>query len=184
MKFVTAGIEGVFKIDLDPRGDDRGFFARMFCSMEFEALGLEHQFVQANTSFSSKKGTLRGLHYQKEPHSEDKLVKCLAGAIYDVVLDLRAESETYGKYAAFELTGENRSMVYLPKGCAHGFMTLMPNTEIMYLVSGAYAPQAEAGIRFDDPAFGIDWPFQPNEISEKDLQYSYVQLHPKSNMIL
>ena len=171
MKFITTTIEGVFKIDLEPRFDERGFFARMFCREEFASHGLETKFVQANTSYSADSGTLRGMHYQHPPHSEAKLVKCVQGELYDVVLDLREDSRSFGRYQAFDLTAENRSMVYVPKGCAHGFMTMKPDTEIMYMVSASYSPEAEAGIRYDDPLFNIDWPMVPVEISDKDAGY-------------
>ena len=171
MKFTDSHIDGVYLIDLEPRGDDRGFFARMFCQDEFAQHGLNTVFVQANTSFSAVKGTLRGMHYQRPPHAEAKLVKCVRGALYDVVLDLREGSATFGQYQSFELTAENRSMVYIPEGCAHGFMTMEDNAEIMYLVSASYAPDAEAGVRYDDPHFNIKWPMSPVEISAKDRHY-------------
>ena len=171
MKFTETDITGTYFIDLEPRGDERGFFARMFCQKEFEQRELETTFVQGNMSFSAKAGTLRGLHYQTSPNAEAKLVRCVQGALYDVVLDLRQNSPSYGKHQAFELTAKNRSMVYVPKGCAHGFMSLKPDTEIMYLVSAFYAPEAELGIRFDDPSFAIEWPMAPVEISEKDTTY-------------
>jgi len=171
MKFIPSKIDGVFLIELEKRGDQRGFFSRMFCAEEFASAGLESRFVQANTSFSAESATLRGMHYQRAPHAEAKLVKCVAGALYDVALDLRPDSPSFGKYQAFELTSQNRSMVYIPKGCAHGFMTLLPNSEIMYLVSANYAPEAEDGVRYDDPAFGIEWPLTPSQISAKDISY-------------
>lgn len=175
MKFTKTQIEGVYLIDLQPHGDERGFFARMFCKDEFARHGLNTDFVQANTSFSATKGTLRGMHYQHYPHAEAKLVKCIQGALYDVVLDLREDSDTFGQHQAFELTAENRSMVYIPEGCAHGFMTLEKNTEIMYLVSAFYAPDAESGVRFDDAQFNIPWPMKPGEMSAKDKNYPYYQ---------
>jgi len=181
MKFTNTQIEGVYLIDLQPHGDERGFFARMFCKDEFARHGLSTDFVQANTSFSATKGTLRGMHYQHYPHAEAKLVKCIQGALYDVVLDLRKESDTFGQHQAFELTAENRSMVYIPEGCAHGFMTLENNTEIMYLVSAFYAPDAESGVRFDDAQFNISWPMKPGEMSAKDKNYpDYQDALPKS----
>lgn len=171
MRFSTTNISGVYKIDLEKKTDHRGFFARMFCKEEFAELGLQTDFCQLNTSYSPLRGTLRGIHYQREPSEEAKLVKCLSGCLFDVVLDLRVDSPTYCKHQTFEIDSERRSMVYIPKGCAHGFMTLCPDTEIMYLVSEAYTPGAEAGIRFDDPCFGIEWPMAPKEISIKDASY-------------
>jgi len=180
MKFASTQIKGVYLIDLQRNGDERGFFARMFCKEEFACHGLSTNFVQVNTSFSAKKGTLRGMHYQRYPHAETKLVKCIQGALHDVVLDLREESDTFGQHQAFELTAENRTMVYIPAGCAHGFMTLENNTEIMYMVSAFYAPDAEAGVRFDDVQFNISWPMKPGNISAKDKSYpDYQDALPK-----
>lgn len=171
MKFSETAIVGSYLINLDLRGDRRGFFARTFCENEFQEMGLESRFVQANISYSATEGTLRGLHYQRFPHEEAKLVRCLRGALFDVVLDLRTDSASFGKYHAVELTAKNRLMIYVPQGCAHGFMTLKPSTEIMYLVTSSYSPEAERGVRFDDPTFCIDWPMLPLEISEKDANY-------------
>lgn len=168
MEFTNTEISGVYLISLQSSNDDRGFFARMYCKKEFAQRGLNTDFVQLNTSFSATKGTLRGMHYQHHPNAEAKLVKCFRGAIYDVVLDLRENSETFGQHQGFELTAENRCMLYIPEGCAHGFMTLVSNTEIMYMVSAFYTQSSEGIIRYNDPYFGIKWPTEPSLISKKD----------------
>jgi len=155
-------------IELEKRGDDRGFFARFFCEREFGAEGLETRFVQANNSLSAKKGTLRGMHYQLAPSAEVKVVRCLKGALWDAILDLRPDSPTFLKWFGAELTAENRLMMYVPRGFAHAILTLTDDTEALYLVSDFYAPQEERGIRWNEPRFGIEWPIEPAEISEKD----------------
>jgi dTDP-4-dehydrorhamnose 3,5-epimerase len=171
MRFETTAIAGVTLVELEPRGDDRGFFARLFCAREFEGAGLDPRVLQINDSTSRYRGTLRGLHYQVRPAEETKLVRCIRGALYDVVLDLRPESATYGQYWSGELTAENRRMVFVPRGCAHGFLTLADDTEAMYLVSQPYSPTHERGIRWDDPTFHIEWPFEPLVISDKDRRH-------------
>lgn len=168
MIFNRTPLEGAYTIDLEKRGDDRGFFARMFCEKEFGEAGLETRFVQINNSLSAHKGTLRGMHYQLPPSAEVKVVRCVRGALWDVILDLRAGSPTFGKWFGAELTSENRTMMYVPRGFAHGFVTLTDDTEAMYLVSAFYAPDAERGVRYNDSAVGIDWPVAPVEISDKD----------------
>lgn len=168
MIFNKTPLEGAYTIELEKRGDDRGFFARFFCENEFAAQGLETSFVQVNNSLTAKKGTLRGLHYQLPPASEVKVVRCLRGALWDVILDLRAGSPTFGKWYGTELSAENRTMMYVPRGFAHAFITLTDDTEALYLVSDFYAPEQERGVRFDDPAHGIDWPIAPAEVSDKD----------------
>ena len=168
MIFTETSLAGVTRIDLEKRCDERGFFARSFCADEFAAHGLPTEFVQQNTSFSVTRGTLRGMHYQIAPNAEDKLVRCLRGALFDVALDLRPESPTYLKWQGFELSAENRTQILIPKGVAHGFQTLQDETEICYLVSSRYAPEAERGIRWNDPATGIDWPLEPTVMSDKD----------------
>ena len=174
MRFESTALPGVTLVDLEPRGDDRGFFARLFCSREFEAAGLDPRVLQINDSVSRDRGTLRGLHYQISPAEETKLVRCVRGALYDVVLDLRVDSPTYGRYWAGELSADNRRMVFVPRGCAHGFLTLADDTEAMYLVSHPYSPAHERGIRWDDPAFGIAWPCAPSVISDKDRRHPLV----------
>jgi dTDP-4-dehydrorhamnose 3,5-epimerase len=168
MKFHPAALNGAYLIDLQKRGDDRGFFARMYCETEFREHGLATNFVQINNSLSSKRGTLRGMHYQLPPASEVKVVRCIRGALYDVILDLRPQSPTFGKSFGAELSAENRRMMYVPNGFAHGFLTMTDDTEAFYLVSAAYAPELERGVRFDDPRMNVMWPEPPVEVSGKD----------------
>jgi dTDP-4-dehydrorhamnose 3,5-epimerase len=171
MIFTETPISGAFLIDLEKRGDERGFFARAFCEKEFAAHGLVTQFVQANNSLSALKGTLRGMHYQLAPMAETKLIRCIRGALYDVVLDLRSDSPTFGHSFGAELTAENRTMMYVPKGFAHGFITLVADTEAFYLVDEFYGPAYERGICWNDPRFKISWPLQPSVLSEKDAKH-------------
>ena len=171
MKFTSLPLSGAYLIDLEKRGDDRGFFGRFFCETEFAQHGLLDRFVQINNSLTAKNGTLRGMHYQLPPAAEVKVVRCIHGALYDVILDLRPHSKSFGQSFGAELTAENRTMMYVPQGFAHGFLTLQPDTEALYLVSAAYAPDAERGIRFDDPKFSIRWPVTPSELSDKDRKW-------------
>lgn len=152
--------------------DERGFFARTWCKKEFMAHVGHGDFVQCNISFNKKKGTLRGMHYQAAPHEEAKLVRCTSGAIYDVIVDLRPDSPTFKKWLSFELTAENRRMVYIPEGVAHGFITLQDNTEVFYQMSEFYAPEHARGVRWNDPVFGIQWPIEVRIISERDRVYA------------
>ena len=168
MIFTETPVAGAYLIDLEKRGDERGFFARAFCKNEFSAQRLESEFVQINNSLSAVKGTLRGMHYQLPPAAEVKVVRCVRGALWDVVLDLRPDSPSRGRWFGAELSAENRRMMYAPKGIAHGFLTLAPDTEAFYLVSAFYAPELERGVRWNDPQFGIEWPFEPTVISDKD----------------
>lgn len=168
MKFTQTGVHGACEVDLEYRGDDRGFFARVFCREEFIANGLDPEVAQVNNSMSREAGTLRGLHYQVAPHGEAKLLRCLHGAVFDVVLDLRAGSPTFGSWHGATLTAENRKMLFVPKGCAHGFLTLKPDTEVLYLASSPYAGAMERIVRWDDPKFAINWPIAPVVLSEKD----------------
>ena len=168
MKFNPTPLAGAYTIELERRGDDRGFFARFFCENEFAAQGLETRFVQVNNSLSAKAGTLRGLHYQLPPSSEVKIVRAIKGALWDVIIDLRADSPTFRKWFGAELNEDNRLMMYVPRGFAHAFITLTDNVEALYMVSDFYAPQCERGLRWNDPAIAIKWPIQPVEISEKD----------------
>lgn len=168
MKFIPTPLAGAYTIELEKRGDERGFFARAFCINEYEAHGLDHHVVQINNSLSRIKGTLRGMHYQLSPKQETKVVRCIRGSLYDVILDLRPDSTSFGKWFAATLTAENRLMMYVPKGFAHGFLTLEPDTEALYLASEFYAPVQERGVRWDDPRFGINWPDAPVVISDKD----------------
>jgi len=166
--FSETPIPGAFLIEIEKRADDRGFFARAFCENEFMAHGLTPRFVQVNNSLSRFKGTLRGMHYQLAPKAETKLVRCIRGALLDVILDLRQDSDTFGKSFAAELSAENRRMMYVPKGFAHGFITLADATEAFYFVDEFYSPTQERCIRWNDPRFAIDWPARPVVISDKD----------------
>jgi len=172
MNFIETKLDGAYVIDLEPIKDERGFFARAWCKREFEEQGLVTNFVQANISFNEKAGTLRGMHYQIAPHEEIKLIRCTRGAIYDVIIDLRPGSKTFKKWISVELSAENYRMVYIPKGFAHGFQTLCDASEMYYLHSEYYAPNASAGVRWDDPEFGIDWPeIEQRVISNKDTNW-------------
>lgn len=172
MKLEPTFIDGAYVLHLEPRGDERGFFARVFCSREFSEVGLVTEFVQFNSSLSTRAGTLRGMHYQTGASAETKLVRCIRGAIYDVAIDLREQSRTFGASFGVLLNESNRDMFYVPKGCAHGYLTLEASTEVLYFVDNFYDPNAEEGIRFDDPAFGVSWPFEPIEVSEKDRSWN------------
>jgi len=169
MIFHETEIPGAFTIDLERREDERGFFARAWCVEEFAAHGLSTRLAQANLSFNRSAGILRGMHFQRAPHEEAKLVRCTRGAIFDVIVDLRPESPAYRRWIGVELTAENRRALYVPEGCAHGYQTLADGTEALYLVSEAYAPDSEGGVRWDDPAFGIEWPHADNRsLSSRD----------------
>jgi dTDP-4-dehydrorhamnose 3,5-epimerase len=156
---------------LEPNADERGFFARLFCAEQFRQQGLESNVVQINNAFNKQKGTLRGLHYQLPPHAETKIIRCTAGALWDVTLDLRPDSPTFGRHFGAVLTAENRRMMFVPRGFAHGIITLADNTESIYFASHAYAPGHERGVRWNDPRFAIEWPIQPKLISEKDRKH-------------
>jgi dTDP-4-dehydrorhamnose 3,5-epimerase len=168
MIFSETPLPGAYLIDLEKRSDERGFFARAFCVREFANHGLTSNMVQANDSLSSQKGTLRGMHYQIAPKAETKLVRCLRGALHDVILDLRSGSPTFGQSFGADLTADNRRMMYVPKGFAHGFITLADNTEAYYLVDEFYSPEYERGIRWNDSWFSIQWPIPPVVVSKKD----------------
>ena len=171
MTFTETELKGVWLVSPEPAADDRGFFARTWCEREFAAHGLTARWVQCNLSFNRRRGTLRGLHYQRAPHEETKLVRCTMGAIYDVVLDLRRDSATFRKHVAVELSASNRQMLYIPEGCAHGFQTLVDDTEVFYQMSAFYAPDHAAGVRWDDPAFGISWPVSDPILSGRDRRF-------------
>ena len=171
MKFHETRVHGVFEIHLEPISDERGFFARSWCQKEFEAHGLNASLMQCNVSCSAQKGTLRGMHYQAEPYSETKLIRCTQGAIHDVVVDLRPNSPTFKHWTAAVLTSTNRHLLYVPDGCGHGFLTLEDGSEVFYQMSQFYNPQAARGVRWDDPAFGIVWPGEVKVISERDRSY-------------
>ena len=172
MKFTETKLKGAYIIEPELITDERGFFARSWCKKEFTERGLNHNLVQCNISFNLKKGTLRGMHYQAKPHEEAKLVRCTMGAIYDVIVDIRPESPTFKQWVAVELTAENRKMLYIPEDMAHGFQTLVDNTEVFYQMSEFYHSESATGLRWDDPVFGIEWKKQQNLIiSDKDLSY-------------
>ena len=168
MRFEATELEGAWLIGLEPASDDRGFFARTFCMREFAEHGLETGFVQHSASYSTRRGTVRGMHFQRAPAAEVKLVNCVRGAIYDVIVDLRKRSLTYRCWQGFELSAENRRRLYIPAGYAHGFQTLSDDAEVEYLISEFYAPQSASGVRYDDPAFAISWPLSVASISDKD----------------
>jgi dTDP-4-dehydrorhamnose 3,5-epimerase len=168
MNFVATTLPGVFVIEPELHADDRGSFARTFCVDEFEEAGLKFRVVQANTSFNKFAGTVRGMHYQASPCAEAKVVRCTSGALHDVVVDLRPGSPTLGQWFATELNAENRKSLFMPEGCAHGFQTLVDNTEVSYLMSERYVPDAAAGVRYDDPALGIEWPLAVSSVSDRD----------------
>jgi dTDP-4-dehydrorhamnose 3,5-epimerase len=171
MIFTEAPLKGAYLIDLERRGDERGFFARAFCEREFGQHGLATRFVQANDSLSARRGTLRGMHYQLAPKAETKVVRCIRGALHDIILDMREGSPTFGQSFGADLTADNRRMMYVPKGFAHGLITLEDDTEAYYLVDEFYAPEFERGVRWDDPRFGIRWPLAPTVVSDKDRAY-------------
>jgi dTDP-4-dehydrorhamnose 3,5-epimerase len=181
MKFIETRLKGAFVIELEKKEDERGFFARTYCRREFESRGLNPNVVQCNISYNRTRGTLRGMHYQVSPHEEAKLVGCIRGAIYDVVIDLRPDSPMYCQWMALELSGHNSAhcslpaadfkMIYIPEGFAHGFQTLEDNTLVSYQISEFYHPESARGIRWDDPMFGIEWPIHDKVISDRDRSY-------------
>jgi len=172
MKFTNIPLGGAYLIELEPAFDERGFFARSWSSVEFGERGLNHGFVQCGISFNTKKGTLRGLHYQEQPYAETKLVRCSSGAIFDVIVDLRPASANYCKWFGIELTAANRKMVYVPNGFAHGFQTLTNDAEVFYQISEEYRSEYSKGVRWDDPLFGIVWPVGVSLLSERDRSFS------------
>jgi dTDP-4-dehydrorhamnose 3,5-epimerase len=174
MRFLPTRLKDAVLIEPERRTDERGFFARVFCEEEFAAAGLPTRFPQTNASGSARAGTVRGLHYQVAPHAEAKVVRCTRGAIFDVIVDLRPDSPTHLAWQGFELTAEAGGMLYVPEGFAHGYQTLLDDTEVTYPVSRPYAPGAEAGIRYDDPAFGIAWPLPASIVSDKDRAWPYI----------
>lgn len=171
MLFKETPLKGAFTIELEKREDDRGFFARFFCINEFERHGLPKTFVQINNSLSTYKGTLRGMHYQLAPKGETKVVRCVKGSLYDVILDLRPDSPTFGQSFGAILSAENRRMMLVPQGFAHGFLTMEDHSEALYLVSEFYSPELERGIRWNDPRFKIAWPVPPTIVSDKDSKH-------------
>lgn len=174
MRFESTPFEDVFIIEMQPHQDDRGWFSRTFCKKAFQTIGFEEEWVQMNHSFNKKKGTLRGMHFQNSPFSETKLVRCIAGAIYDVIVDIRANSPTFLSWFGVELSATNHKMLFIPDGYAHGFQTLKKNTQLLYNHTEAYSPEAEDGLRFDDPMIGVKWPMPPAMISLKDQHHLYL----------
>jgi dTDP-4-dehydrorhamnose 3,5-epimerase len=168
MIFQETKLKGAFVIEPERIEDERGFFARTFCEKEFAAHGLVTRFVQCNISFNASRGTLRGMHYQTAPHEEVKLVRCTLGALFDVIVDIRRDSPTFGHWTSVELTSDNRKALYIPKGFAHGFQTLADNTEVFYQMSEFYHPESARGFRWDDDNIHIQWPMQPLSISSSD----------------
>jgi len=171
MKFVPTPLGGAYVIELEPSFDERGFFARSWSAEEFKERGLAARMAQCSISFNTRKGTLRGMHYQSEPHAEAKVVRCSAGAMYDVLVDLRRGSPTYCRWFAVELSADNRKLLYVPEGIGHGFQTLTDNTEIFYQISQDYRSDASRGVRWNDPAFAIDWPIANPILSERDRSF-------------
>jgi dTDP-4-dehydrorhamnose 3,5-epimerase len=171
MKFIKTPLDGAYLIELEPIADERGFFARSWCREEFLSHGLNPNLAQCSISFNKKKGILRGMHYQEEPYQEAKLVRCYSGAIYDVILDLRPTSPSHRKWFSAELTATNRTMIYLPKGFAHGFQTLADNCELFYQISESYKPECTRGVRWNDPTFAIEWPSADRIMSDRDRSF-------------
>lgn len=171
MIFKETKLPGAYVVDIERREDERGFFARSWCRREFEAHGVNPNLAQCNISFNIKKGTLRGMHFQAEPYEEAKLVRCTMGSLHDVIIDLRQDSPSFRKHMGIILSSDNRKMLYVPEGFAHGFLTLEDNTEVHYQISEFYAPEYERGFRWNDPAFGIEWPSEVKIISDRDRNY-------------
>lgn len=171
MKFVETKIHGVFEIEIEPHVDERGFFARTWCHKEFDEHGLIPKVAQCSVSFNPHRGTLRGMHFQAQPYPESKVVRCTRGKIFDVAVDLRADSPTFRQWTAAVLSAENRRMLYIPAGCGHGLLTLEDESEVLYLISEDYYPALSRGVRWNDPAFGVEWPEQPGIISDRDKAY-------------
>lgn len=168
MNFLPTPLDGAYVLELEPLGDDRGFFGRSFCRKEFEAHGLNSRIAQCNISFNQRRGTLRGMHFQARPYAETKVVRCTHGAIWDVIVDLRSNSPSFKRWHAVELSATNRRALYVPEGFAQGFQALADNSEVLYLMSEFYRPDAARGVRWDDPAFGIKWPVAEPHLSDRD----------------
>jgi dTDP-4-dehydrorhamnose 3,5-epimerase len=171
MIFTETELPGAYEIDLEPIADPRGFFARAWSEEELAANGLETRIAQCSVSFNERRGTLRGLHFQRTPHEEVKVVRCTRGALFDVIVDLRPGSLAFSRWIGVELTADNRRALYVPRGFAHGYQTLTDGTEVLYLISTPYVPEASDGVRWNDPTFGIVWPLDPAQISDKDLRW-------------
>lgn len=173
MKFIETELKGAYIIEPEFLKDNRGFFARSFCQNEFKERDINFQIVQSNISYNIKKGTLRGMHYQTEPYEEAKIVSCIKGIIYDVIIDLRTDSSTYCRWFAVELNEDDFKIIYVPKGFAHGFQTLEDDVAVFYQMSEFYYSESASGVRWDDPVFNIRWPLPPTNISKKDQSYSF-----------
>lgn len=171
MKFTETTLKGAYLVEMEPHRDERGHFARTWCREEFEAHGLNAELAQCSTSFNLRRGTLRGLHYQAEPHAEAKLVRCTRGALYDLIVDLRPDSPSFREWFAVELTESNLLMLYIPEGCAHGFQTLEDETEVFYQISTGYRPESARGVRWNDPLFRFRWPLEERLMSERDRNF-------------
>jgi dTDP-4-dehydrorhamnose 3,5-epimerase len=171
VRFTETPIPGAFLVELEPHADERGWFARTYDAAEFASRGLEPTGVQCNASYNARRGTLRGMHYQEEPHGEPKLVRCTRGAVFDVIVDIREDSPSLRRWHGVELTPDNGAMLYVPRGVAHGFQTLADHSEVAYQMGQVYSPEHAGGVRWNDPAFGIEWPEPPRLISERDASY-------------
>lgn len=177
MKFKEAKLKGLYVIEPEIHLDERGYFARVFCKQELSKIGINFNIAQINRSLNKKQGTIRGMHFQKSPKAEDKIIQCIKGKIYDVAIDLRQDSPTYGEWFVEELSEENKKMFLIPKGFAHGFQTLTDSCEILYFMSEFYSPQYESGVRWNDPFFNIKWPIKNPILSEKDKNWPLIP-HP------
>ncbi len=174
MNFESTGLKGSYVIDIFPMEDERGWFVRTFCKNEFEKIGHKDEWVQMNHSFTNDAGTIRGMHFQNMPYAEIKLVRCIAGSVYDVIIDLRKNSNTFLKWFGIELSAENKKMIYIPAGFAHGFQTLTANCQLIYNHTAFYKPGFEAGIKYDDQTISIQWPMPVSNISERDNSHPYL----------
>jgi dTDP-4-dehydrorhamnose 3,5-epimerase len=172
---IATPLPGLHLIELEVRADARGFFARTYCQQEFANFGLDFRLCQINLSYATKAGTVRGMHFQRPPKAEAKVVQCVSGEVFDIAVDLRPNSPTYCKWYGVRLTGRERQMFYIPEGFAHGFQTLTDDAEVQYLMGEFYAPECQAGVRWNDPAFGIEWPLPITVIAERDLSYAEFQ---------
>lgn len=168
MRFTELSLKGAYLVEIEPRSDERGFFARTFCEDEFAAAGLVSRFPQASVSFNARRGTVRGMHFQAAPHEETKLVRCLAGVVHDVIVDLRPDSPTYRRSIGLELSAQNRSALYIPKGFAHGFQSLADDSELLYMIDVNYVAKAARGVRWNDPFIDVSWPDPIVVIASRD----------------
>jgi dTDP-4-dehydrorhamnose 3,5-epimerase len=180
MIFTETALAGAYVVEMERLEDDRGFFSRSFCAEEFAARGLPATLSQCSVSFNSRRATLRGLHFQADPHAETKLIRCTAGAIHDVIVDLRPDSPSRRRWLGFDLTADNRRALFVPKGFAHGFITLADRSEVLYMMSVAYAPGFARGVRWNDPALAIEWPLEPKHMSDRDAAYPLLDAATKS----